>query len=130
MNIVPAILARLAAYTPHAGRPTVSPPSDYLIVEQRTPSYGPRQHAGTPSTVDAFVTITAVSRDRDRCQANLAAAALLLDDWRPDPAPHTGQLRRYDASDVITPDAPASDVRHSQTAIYRCAVPRVAAPTP
>ena len=113
MTLVATVLATLTAdgITAHDGRPTVPPPSDYVIVEDRTITTGQRRLACA------------------RCRALSARCLGLRDATHPyaDPAP--GMLRRVDTGPILT-DGPSAEIRHSITTTLRCAVPRGAAQAP
>ena len=130
MTLVATVLATLTAdgVTALDGRPTVTPPSDYVIVEDRAITTGQRRLACAPYEV-AQVAIVAVSRDRARCRALSARCLALLDETHPYDDPAAGMLRRVDTGPILT-DGPSAEIRHSITTTLRCAVPRGAAQAP
>lgn len=130
ITVLAAVKAHLeaAGLDVYDGRPKVTPPGDYVLLIDRAPLTGGRMLNRHLDSAEQ-ITVYGVSRDRDRCRAILRRALALLDGWRPIDTPATSPLTRYDASDVIS-DGPPDDVRHSQSVILRCSVPRGTAPTP
>ena len=130
MSLVATVLAalRAAGIDAHDGRPTRTPPSYYVIVEDRNIATGHRRYQTAPKET-AQAAILTVSRDRLRCRELHARCLALLDESRPYADPAAGLLQRVDTGPILT-DGPDGEVRHSITTIFRCAVPRGAAQAP
>lgn len=130
MSLVATVLAalRAAGIDAHDGRPTRTPPSDYVTVEDRNIATGRRRYQTAPKEA-AQVAILSVSRDRQRCRELHARCLALLDESRPYADPAAGLLQRVDTGPILT-DGPDCEVRHSITTTLRCTVPRGAAQAP
>ena len=130
MSLVATVLAALTAagIDAHDGRPTRTPPSDYVIVEDRNIATGHRRYQTAPKET-AQVAILSVSRDRQRCRELHARCLALLDETRLYADPAAGLLQRVDTGPILT-DGPSAEIRHSITTTLRCAVPRGAAQAP
>ena len=130
MSLVATVLAalRAAGVDAHDGRPTRTPPSDYVIVEDRNIATGHRRYQTAPKEA-AQVAILSVSRDRQRCRELHARCLALLDESRPYTDPAAGLLQLVDTGPILT-DGPEGEVRHSITPPLRCTVPRGAAQAP
>ena len=130
MSLVATVLAalRAAGIDAHDGRPARTPPSDYVIVEDRNIATGHRRYQTAPKEA-AQVAILSVSRDRQRCRELHARCLALLDESRPYADPAAGPLQRVDTGPILT-DGPDGEVKHSITTIFRCTVPRGAAQAP
>ena len=130
MSLVAPVLAalRAAGIDAHDGRPTRTPPSDYVIVEDRNIATGHRRYQTAPKET-AQVAILTVSRDRQRCRELHARCLALLDETRLYTDPAAGLLQRVDTGPILT-DGPDGEVKHSVTTIFRCTVPRGAAQAP
>ena len=130
MSLVATVLAalRAAGIDAHDGRPTRTPPSDYVIVEDRNIATGHRRYQTAPKET-AQAAILTVSRDRLRCRELHARCLALLDETRLYTAPAAGLLQRVDTGPILT-DGPDGEVKHSITTIFRCTVPRGAAQAP
>ena len=130
MSLVATVLAalRAAGIDAHDGRPTRTPPSDYVIVEDRNIATGHRRYQTAPKEA-AQVAILSVSRDRQRCRELHARCLALLDESRPYADSAAGPLQRVDTGPILT-DGPDGEVRHSTTPTLRCTVPGGAAHAP
>ena len=130
MTLVATVLAalRAAGVDAHDGRPTRTPSSDYVIVEDRNIATGHRRYQTAPKEA-AQVAILSVSRDRQRCRELHARCLALLDETRPYSDPAAGLLQRVDTGPILT-DGPDGEVKHSITTIFRCTVPRGTAQAP
>ena len=130
MSLVATVLAvlRAAGIDAHDGRPARTPPSDYVIVEDRNIATGHRRYQTAPKET-AQAAILTVSRDRQRCRELHARCLALLDETRPYTDPAAGLLQRVDTGPILT-DGPDGEVKHSITTIFRCTVPRGAAQAP
>ena len=130
MSLVATVLAalRAAGVDAHDGRPTRTPPSDYVIVEDRNIATGHRRYQTAPKET-ALAALLSVSRDRQRCRELHARCLALLDETRPYADPAAGLLQRVDTGPILT-DGPDGEVKHSITTIFRCTVPRGAAQAP
>ena len=130
MSLVATVLAvlRAAGVDAHDGRPTRTPPSDYVIVEDRNIATGHRRYQ-IAAKETALAAILTVSRDRQRCRELHARCLALLDETRLYTNPAAGPLQRVDTGPILT-DGPDGEVKHSITTIFRCAVPRGAAQAP
>ena len=130
MSLVATVLAalRAAGIDAHDGRPTRTPPSDYVIVEDRNIATGHRRYQIAPKET-AQVAILTVSRDRQRCRELHARCLALLDESRPYTDPAAGLLQRVDTGPILA-DGPDGEVKHSITTTLRCTVPRGAAQAP
>ena len=130
MSLVATVLAalRAAGIDAHDGRPTRTPSSDYVTVEDRNIATGHRRYQAAPKEA-AQVSILSVSRDRQRCRELHARCLALLDESRPYADPAAGPLQRVDTGPILT-DGPDGEVKHSITTIFRCTVPRGAAQAP
>lgn len=130
MSLVATVLAalRAAGIDAHDGRPTRTPPSDYVIVEDRNIAAGHRRYQTAPKET-AQVAILTVSRDRQRCRELHARCLVLLDESRLYADPAAGLLQRVDTGPILT-DGPDGEIRHSITTTFRCTVPRGAAQAP
>ena len=130
MSLVATVLAalRAAGIDAHDGRPTRTPPSDYVIVEDRNIATGHRRYQTAPKET-ALAALLSVSRDRQRCRELHARCLALLDETRPYADPAAGLLQRVDTGPILT-DGPDGEVKHSITTIFRCTVPRGAAQAP
>lgn len=130
MSLVATVLAalRAAGIDAHDGRPTRTPPSDYVIVEDRNIATGHRRYQTAPKET-AQAAILTVSRDRQRCRELHARCLALLDETRLYADPAAGLLQRVDTGPILT-DGPDGEVKHSITTIFRCTVPRGAAQAP
>ena len=130
MTLVATVLAalRAAGVDAHDGRPTRTPSSDYVIVEDRNIATGHRRYQTAPKEA-AQVAILSVSRDRQRCRELHARCLALLDESRPYADPAAGLLQRVDTGPILT-DGPDGEVKHSITTIFRCTVPRGTAQAP
>ena len=80
MSLVATVLAalRTAGIDAHDGRPTRTPPSDYVIVEDRNTPTGHRRYQTAPKEA-AQVALLSASRDRQRCRELHARCLALLD---------------------------------------------------
>ena len=130
MTLVATVLAalRAAGVDAHDGRPTRTPSSDYVIVEDRNIATGHRRYQTAPKEA-AQVAILSVSRDRQRCRELHARCLALLDETRPYSDPAAGLLQWVDTGPILT-DGPDGEVKHSITTIFRCTVPRGTAQAP
>ena len=130
MSLVATVLAvlRAAGIDAHDGRPARTPPSDYVIVEDRNIATGHRRYQTAPKEAAQVATLS-VSRDRLRCRELHARCLALLDETRPYMDPAAGLLQRVDTGPILT-DGPDGEVKHSITTIFRCTVPRGAAQAP
>ena len=130
MSLVATVLAvlRAAGVDAHDGRPTRTPSSDYVIVEDRNIATGHRRYQTAPKET-AQVAILTVSRDRQRCRELHARCLALLDETRLYADPAVGLLQRVDTGPILT-DGPDGEVKHSITTTFRCTVPRGAAQAP
>ena len=130
MSLVATVLAALkaAGIDAHDGRPTRTPPSDYVIVEDRNIATGHRRYQIAPKET-AQAAILTVSRDRQRCRELHARCLALLDESHPYTNPAAGLLQRVDTGPILT-DGPDGEVKHSITTTFRCTVPRGAAQAP
>lgn len=130
MSLVATVLAalRAAGIDAHDGRPTRTPPSDYVIVEDRNIATGHRRYQIAPKET-ALAALLSVSRDRQRCRELHARCLAMLDETRPYADPAAGLLQRVDTGPILT-DGPDGEVKHSITTIFRCTVPRGAAQAP
>lgn len=130
MSLVATVLAalRAAGIDAHDGRPTRTPPSDYVIVEDRNIATGHRRYQTAPKET-AQAALLSVSRDRQRCRELHARCLALLDETRLYADPAAGLLQRVDTGPILT-DGPDGEVKHSITTIFRCTVPRGAAQAP
>ena len=130
MSLVATVLAvlRAAGIDAHDGRPARTPPSDYVIAEDRNIATGHRRYQTAPKET-AQVAILTVSRDRQRCRELHARCLALLDETRLYTDPAAGLLQRVDTGPILT-DGPDGEVKHSITTTFRCTVPRGAAQAP
>lgn len=122
---ISATLAHLTAtgLRVYDGRPTVTPPGPYLVVELDYVADSPWHYDAAPEQDAISIRVMAVSRYRAICRDTAKTADRAINNWRPTPDLSTAAWRRVDSGPMLT-DGPPSDIRHSLTTIYRAHVPR------